>query len=140
MLPKLKRTLMQIKTSKLVYFRMLCRNGPLNQTAFTFFFLNMLLKKEILWTISTYNKTITILDENITNATIAFEKSFQVFLPHSIRKASNIDPCPYHAAIRKSNNSLVTYHKSVSILQRYFLDSTISPEEPLNVTFPCLVT
>ncbi|KYQ57194.1 hypothetical protein ALC60_03860, partial [Trachymyrmex zeteki] len=54
--------------------------------------------------INTYNKAITILDENITEPTVASEKSLKV-----------------------------TYHKGKSILHSDLLDSTIFPEELLKV-------
>ena len=63
------------------------------------------LVKTINTRVSTYTKTITVLDENITNAAIAFEKSFKVFLSHSIWKASDIHPCPYHAVTNKNGLS-----------------------------------
>lgn len=45
---------------------------------------------------STYNKAITILDENITESTVASEKSLKVSFPGAVWKPTDIDPCPYH--------------------------------------------
>ncbi|KYM82144.1 hypothetical protein ALC53_07392, partial [Atta colombica] len=71
----------------------------------------------------TYNKAITILDENITEPTVASEKSLKVSFPGAVWKPTDIDSCPYHT----------TYHKGKSILHSDLLDSTIFPEELLKV-------
>lgn len=44
----------------------------------------------------TYNKAITILDENITEPTVASEKSLKVSFPGAVWKPTDIDSCPYH--------------------------------------------
>ena len=44
----------------------------------------------------TYNKAVTILDENITESTVASEKSLKVSFPGAVWKPTDIDPCPYH--------------------------------------------
>lgn len=44
----------------------------------------------------TYNKTITILDKDIPEPTVASEKSLKVSFPGTVWKSPNIDSCPYH--------------------------------------------
>lgn len=44
----------------------------------------------------TYNKAVTILDENITEPTVASEKSLKVSFPGAVWKPTDIDSCPYH--------------------------------------------
>ena len=51
---------------------------------------------------NTYDKAIAILDEDITESTVASEKSLKVSFPGAVGKPTDIDPCPYHTV--KRNN------------------------------------
>jgi hypothetical protein len=54
------------------------------------------------WDTSTYNKAVTILDENITESTVASEKSLKVSFPGAVWKPTDIDSCPYHTVKKKT--------------------------------------
>lgn len=51
---------------------------------------------------STYDKPVTILDENITKSTVASEKSLKVSFPGAVWKPTDIDSCPYHTVKKKT--------------------------------------
>jgi len=58
------------------------------------------------WDISTYDKAVTILDENITESTVASEKSLKVSFPGAVWKPTDIDSCPYHTVKKKQLNHI----------------------------------
>lgn len=55
-------------------------------------------------TSNTHDKAIAVLDENITETAVSSEKSLKVSFPCPVWKATDIDPCPYHAVKKKRNN------------------------------------
>jgi len=72
--------------------------GPLNRYSFS----KKLLAIELIHGIISisvvikFNKAIAILDENITETTVAFEKFLKVSFLGAVWKPTDIDPCPYH--------------------------------------------
>lgn len=70
---------------------------------------------------NTYDKAISILDENLAKTTVLFEKSLKVSFPGSVWKPTDIHPCPYHA-VKKCKNS-----RLISLPQRKIHSSQRSP-------------
>lgn len=74
---------------------------------------------------NTYNKAITILDENITESTVASEKSLKVSFPGAVWKPTDIDPCPYHTVKKQLNHIRLTtkanpFFIATSLILPYF--------------------